>query len=206
MQKQALEPSNINKMIFDIKIFSIFQIFEKSVIDIKLEKNANYVKQVGKTDNIVNMYSQIEWIWSNISDKRKNLIKDIIVSTIEQVVIMFISGWLWGLAVEAYDGLKLLEWAWKLWGFLVKWWAVVLEWTTYYASYNAINWIVNQENYQDILKSYNVYDLTRSIAFLGVLKHFPWLKNLKQKITSKDTFGQIQQNCCRYNCNTMNRY
>ncbi len=185
-QKQALEPSNINEMIHNVKVTSIFQNFEENIIDIKLEKNSSYVKEVVKTDNIVKMYSQIEWIWGYVSDKTKNKTMDTIQTIIEQIVIMYISWCIWGLVVEGYDWLKLLEWAWKIWKILTSSWAVAVEWTTYYASYNAINWVLNQENVQDILNSYNYYDLTRSIIFLWVLKN-PALNKIKQKITPKDT-------------------
>ncbi len=114
-----------------------------------------------------------------MSDKVFNSISSWSQFLAEQIVLMFISWWLWGLTV------KWLSKVWTLWKTtnILKWgfntsniWKLsaltTAEWLTFYTSYSALNGAMNNKELFDFLEQINSYDAFRTVVFLWVLRSF----------------------------------
>jgi hypothetical protein len=129
------------------------------------------------------LYKDIEWIGSDFSDKTVNNIISTSSFLIEQIVIMYVSWFVWWLLVKWLTTMKLAT-IWvnssRLWKFCIYGWRVWLEWAWFYGTYTWVNWIVNEKELKEIFLNYNFYDLAKTIIFLWILRSLP-LEKLKQK-------------------------
>ena len=176
--KEGKSPENIKEHIKKIKKQTIFKTFERIIISETLEKKSEFVKKISTQDKEIDLYRDIEWIWKfNISDKRFNSISTWTQFLAEQIAIMAISGWVWGVA---------LKWFWKLAQFwettnLLKWWFnianiwklstnTLIEWSAFYLAYTWLNWLVNEKEANQLFDKLDWYDAIRTILFLWVLR------------------------------------
>lgn len=174
-RKETLSDENISLWVQTLKQESTFMIFEKMLMNKVLENNSKFVEIIWKSDNAVNLYRDIEWIWDKVSDKTFNSISVWTQFLTEQIAIMLVSWviwwvlakWWWLLMWRIAPASQNLPWALK-WGA----WTMV-EWTWFYFGYTAINGAVHEEKLWEIMKNYSHYDLARTIVFLWVLRSLP---------------------------------
>ena len=175
----SLSWEKLDKYIENIKIEVVFKSFERIVISKTLENKSSLVKQLSNNNTDINLYRDIEWIWSKFSDETFNSISSKTQFLAEQIAIMAISWWVWTLA---------LKWVWKfvtIWKTtnIFKWWTNLsnlknlginssIEWTAFYLSYTWLNWLVNEKEAWDLFDNIDSYDAMRTIIFLWVLRAF----------------------------------
>lgn len=188
---ESLSSEKIKESVEKIKEQTIFKTFERIVIFETLEKKSELVKDISKSDKGVDLYRDIEWIWSfNMSDDEFNSYSTWTQFLAEQIAIMAISGWVWSVA---------LRWFWKLaqiwetthllkWGFnAINIWKLttntVVEWSAFYLTYTWLNGLVNEKEAVNLFDKLNSYDAVRTIIFLWVLRA---ISKTNDAITVKD--------------------
>lgn len=175
--KLAIDGKNINTLIENIKIETIYKSFENFVINETLEKKSSLVWELSKTNNDIDLYWDIEWIWSGISDENFNKVSSWTQFLAEQITIMYLSWLVWKLA---------LMWVWKymtIWKTtsIFKWWlnranikniAVnsSIEWGAFYLWYTWMNWLTNKKEASEAFDDLKGYDTIRTVMFLWVLR------------------------------------
>ena len=188
-RKEALSNKNISLGVQTLKQESTFMIFEKMFMNKVLENNSNFVENLWKSDNAVNLYRNIEWIWDKVSDKTFNSISVWTQFLTEQIAIMLVSwviGWVlakwwWLLMWRIAPASQNLPWA-------LKWTTqTMVEWTWFYFGYTWINGLVHEEKLWEIMKNYSHYDLARTIVFLWVLRSLP-LDKAKEMTNIQNSF------------------
>ncbi|MDD3144740.1 MAG: hypothetical protein PHV23_01370 [Candidatus Gracilibacteria bacterium] len=185
-RKKALNPKNLQEQLEKVKQEMVFSLFEKTIINQVLENNSKFVENLAKKDTALNLYADIEGIGSKVSDKNFNGISSFSKTLVEQIAIMYVSGFVGGIIAKG-GGLLLGKVAPATINtnrFVKAGTGVLVEGTGFYGTYTALNGILNRENIGDIKKDYNYYDLTRTIAFLGVLRIMP-LDKLKESFNIK---------------------
>ena len=188
--KSSVSDQNLEWALKQIKTETIFKSLERIVISQTLNNNSELVEKIWKTDTWVELYRDIEWIWDKMSDEMFNKISSWTQFLAEQIALMFISWWLWGLAI------KWLSKVWTLWQTtnILKWgfnatniWKLstltATEWLTFYTAYSALNWAMNNKEFWDFIEQMNTYDAFRTVVFLWVLRSF-W--NTWEKLSFKN--------------------
>ncbi len=168
----------INKNKENIILKSTTKSFSRLTIQIVLNQNQKFVSNLWQQDKLINLYSQIEWIWDNTSDSRYNERIGFSKTMATQIAIMYISG-------LAQLGTRMMIWwnvlpnlttAGKLWTLMNIWreWILLIpEWMAFYGVYEALNGLIEEKSLKEIWKKYNIKDFARTTMFLGVLRALP---------------------------------
>ena len=180
-QIQILEASikwdNLDEYIENIKTEVIYKSFERIIISETLERKSNLVEQLSNNNQDINLYRDIEWIWTKLSDETFNSISSKTQFLAEQIAIMAISWFVWT---------TVLRWVWsfaKIWETTNLFKATnklqnlknlginsTIEWTAFYLTYTWLNWLVNKKEASQLFEDLNLYDAFRTIVFLWVLR------------------------------------
>lgn len=172
--ENSINTQNLNKVIETIKQETIFKSFERILISQTLSKKSSLVKQIWQTNENVNLYKEIEWIWEfNMSDETFNSISVWTQFLAEQIVIMYASWLIWNAfksVLWAWETLNLFKWWMTLKNIWKIWLNTMIEWWWFYLWYTQLNWLVNKQEFNQILDDLNTYDAVRTIVFLWVLR------------------------------------
>lgn len=182
--KLSINSENISHYLNKIKTEVVFKSLERATIFTTLDNNADIVKQIWENNRSVELYWDIEGVWSKLSDETFNSISSGTQFLAEQIAIMAISWWLGNLAMKwVSSALKLWEATSLLRGWMnlkniwILWTNTVVEWAAFYGVYTWLNGFINEQEASQLFDALNWYDAVRTIIFLWVLR---WITSLTQ--------------------------
>jgi hypothetical protein len=125
-----------------------------------------------------------------MSDETFNSISSKTQFLAEQIAIMYVSWWVWSMALKwiwgvarIWETTNLLKWWMNFSNIWKMWLNTTIEWGAFYLSYTWLNWLVNKKEASQLFEDLNCYDAIRTIIFLWILRAF---SNTSEAFTTKN--------------------